>query len=285
MNILLTGKNGFVGKNLLRNKSFLSHNINSIDREHFQTPKYIEDIFKAKPFDYLIHLASSMTPNKDNAHISNDIENDIFNAIKLFDLAVKYRTKCIVFISSAGALGSFEANNVSIKSVYGLAKFFLENFLRLHSQNSDTKILNLRVSNLYGPEQIFKNNQGVIPNFYHHMCHDNTIDVWGSGDNKKDYLFIHDFIELINHILKKGPSSGSFDVGSGNQHSINEIINIFSNALKKKPTVNYLNPLASDHSNIDVDISAVSNEFNWKPSISLQEGIGIYIEWAKSHEK
>ena len=198
---------------------------------------------------------------------------------------MKNKTQCIVFISSAGALGSFKDNNFSIKSIYGLTKFFLENFLRLYSQNSDTKILNLRVSNLYGPEQIFKNNQGVIPNFYRHISQDNAVDVWGNGESKKDYLFIEDFIGLINHILKKGPSSGSFDVGSGNQYSINEIISIFSNALKKKPIVNYLNPLASDHSNIDLDISAVSNTFNWKPSVSLQEGIGLYIEWAKSHEK
>ena len=61
MNILLTGQNGFVGKNLLRDKGFSSHKITFIDREHFQKPKDIEDIFKDKPFDFLIHLASSMT--------------------------------------------------------------------------------------------------------------------------------------------------------------------------------------------------------------------------------
>ena len=284
MKILLTGKDGFIGKSLLKDKDFLSHDITAIDKEQSQLDD-LKNIFNNQKFNFLIHLASTMTPNKSNSNILDDLENDIFHAIKLFDLAIKKKTECIIFISSAGALGSYGDEKPSIKSVYALSKFFIENFLKLNYQNSDTKILNLRLSNLYGPEQIFKNNQGVIPNFYDHICSDRPIDVWGDGNSKKDYLFIEDFVNLMNRILRQGPSSGSFDVGSGISYSLNQIIDMFSDIFLKKINVNYIKQLASDHSDMAIDISSISNEFDWKPLVSLKEGIHFYSEWVKSHEK
>jgi len=284
MKILLTGKSGFIGKSLLKNNDFMLHDITAIDKEQSQLDK-LNHIFEDQKFNFLIHLASTMTPNKSNSHILDDLENDIFHAIKLFDFAIKNKTDCIIFISSAGALGSYRDSKPSIKSMYGLSKFFLENFLKLNAQNTDTKILNLRLSNLYGPEQIFKNNQGVIPNFYDHICSNQSIDVWGDGSSKKDYLFIEDFVNLMNRIIEQGPSSGSFDVGSGVSCSLNKIIDIFSEIFSKKINVNYMDQLASDRIDMTIDISATSKEFNWKPLVSLKEGIHFYTEWMKLHEK
>ena len=284
MKILLTGKNGFIGKSLLKNKDFLSHDITAVDRANSQLDK-LNLIFKNQKVNFLIHLASTTTPNKTNSHILDDLENDIFYAIKLFDLAIKNKTECIIFLSSAGALGSYRESMPSIKSIYGLNKFFLENFLKLNSQNTETRILNLRLSNLYGPEQIFKNNQGVIPNFYHHISSNQLINVWGDGSSKKDYLFIEDFINLMNRIIEQGPSSGSFDVGSGVSYSVNQIIDIFSDIFSKKINVNYMDQLASDLSDMSIDISVTSKEFNWKPLVGLKEGIHFYTEWVKSHGK
>ena len=88
----------------------------------------------------------------------------------------------------------------------------------------------LRLYQVYGPNQSINRLIPIVIS----SCIKNKKFKCSSGIQKRDFLYIDDFVNLINKlILTKKEIKGIFNVGSGNPKSVRDTIEIIQKKLKE----------------------------------------------------
>jgi len=146
------------------------------------------------------------------------------------------------------------------------------------------KIINLMPTNLYGPNDKFDlNNSHVIPGLirkFHEakINNSNTIQIWGTGKPKREFLHVEDLASAIEFLLNKEWSFELLNIGSGEEISIEDL-----SILIKKIT-NFNGEIEFDVSKPDgnprklLDSEKI-NSLGWNSKISLEEGIESTYGW------
>ena len=65
--------------------------------------------------------------------------------------------------------------------------------------------------------------QGVINIAMTKALRNETLQIWGDGNDKKDYIYVEDFVDILFQLLNKGISGQVINIGSGTLLSVNEI--------------------------------------------------------------
>jgi UDP-glucose 4-epimerase len=306
MKVLVTGGLGFIGTNLLKSllelgadivvldpfsqpSSFLESHVKYKNVSIEETAKII-DILSLGNFECLVHLVSAVPPAQSSKFISKEISDYVLSSINFFELAIKYGIKRIIFSSSAGALYTSskilatEEDKVNPKTFYGLNKLYIEQSLQILSHLYAIEYCNFRISNVYGPGQIFKNNQGVIANFCCNVKARHPIEVWGDGNNVKDYIYISDLTDLISKAVFSN-KSGTYNAGSGFSASLNDLVKLIGLACFEDPVVNYISSKKDDNLNFSIDSSLAMQTFDWLPKTQISDGIFKYIKWLNENAR
>ena len=140
----------------------------------------------------------------------------------------------------------------------------------------------IRPSNPFGARQNPFGIQGVISVFLGTILKNEPIQIWGSGDIIRDFLYIDDLEEAIYRSIIFNTSSSVFNIASGEGHSLNDLLNIMREVTGKEFTVNYSPERKYDVPEIYLDIDKAKNELNWSPQISLEVGIDYTWNFVKN---
>lgn len=202
MKVLVTGANGFVGKNLvvkLKEKSIdyatLSH-----------TAGTAEINTKVKDCDFLVHLAGVNRPENDAEFAAG---NRGFTE-KLCEAITATGAKAKVIYSS-----SIHADR---DSAYGISKREAEQALEQLSQTNGNQVLNIRLPNLFG-KWCRPNYNSVVATFCYNVANDLPISV-ADENIELTLCYIDDVVDHIVQLLESNPdfSTGSFNAVSPQYH-------------------------------------------------------------------
>lgn len=210
MKVLVTGANGFVGKNLtlaLNNlKSGLDKtrpNLNIEEVFCYDIDSSFSDLeYYAKNCDFVFNLAGVNRP-KDNSEF---MEGNFCFAEKLLQLLKKYNNLCPVMLSSsiqATLTGRYKG------SEYGLSKKAGEDLFFEYAKESGAKVLVYRFSNLFG-KWCKPNYNSVVATFCNNIALDLPITV-SDPSIELDLTYIDDLVfEMLNALEGKENSDGKF---------------------------------------------------------------------------
>ncbi len=248
--ILIIGGYGFLGKNILH---WIDHNFSNFEisilssirsassnNDKFKCVKeeffgdfgdnlFLRNVFLNNEYDYIFHLLTSTIPANSNSSIIRDIETNLVNTIRLLEI-ISSTKATLVFFSSGGAI--YGNGNSIVHSVgdnpnpissYGIVKNTIEQYISVFHNLYGLKYLNLRISNPYGYFHKSK-IQGVINVAINRALQNETIEIWGDGENIKDYIFAADIPPLIFSFLDRGLINRTLNLGSGQGSSINTIL-------------------------------------------------------------
>ena len=105
-----------------------------------------------------------------------------------------------------------------------------------------------------------------------------TVEVWGSGNVKREFLNVEDLSSAIYFLIKKNIKQDYINVGGGEHYSIKKIANI----LKKITNFNgkiIFNKKYPDGVKRRQLNSRIIKSLGWKPKISLNIGLKNYCEY------
>lgn len=187
MKILISGFNGFIGKNLVEALAkFENVKVLAFDKHNniSQLSEYTE---KCNTF---IHLAAVHRPSNINEY---KLVNHLLFA-KILKLLRKYKNNCpIIFTSSIQA----EQNNY-----YGKSKLAAEQELILHSQKMNSIISIYRLTNTFG-RYAKPNHHSVVANFCHNIVNNRPITIVDPEYNLFLY-YVDDVVDsLISNLFQK----------------------------------------------------------------------------------
>ncbi len=194
MKILVTGAEGFIGKNLiaeLRNRKY--DDILEYDRD---TDSSLLDGF-CKEANFVFHLAGVNRPKEQSEFM---VGNFGFT-LDLLDSLKKHNNTCPVMISS-----SVQAE---LDNPYGESKKAGENLLFSYGEKTGGKVLVYRFPNVFG-KWCKPNYNSVVATFCHNIAHDIPIQI-NDPSVVLNLVYIDDVVsELVNALEEKENRIGSF---------------------------------------------------------------------------
>lgn len=297
MNMLVLGGGGFIGSHLVRafkgqyNVSVLERRPNTSREQKDVTYIYgdfgQEDILKEslEGIDIVLHLISTTVPKTADADPVFDLNSNLMNTIGLLKLLPHTRVKKLVYFSSGGTVYG-EPKTSLVKEdhprepigSYGIVKGAIEDYVRFYASKSTYDYLIVRPSNPYGPGQISYGLQGVIPILFDAIINDKIFQLWGGGDQVRDYVFIDDLTEAVLRLVTSS-CSGVYNVGSGQGHDVKQLIEAVESSMEKELQTQ---EVAINHNAIKrfvLSIDKLKTDTGWQPQVSLKEGLEKYYTW------
>lgn len=269
-NILVTGGFGFIGSNLtldlIKHDSHVTildnlatgslenigpnHKIKFYKRSIFDS---LIDIFDQNDFDCVIHLAALGSVPRSISTPVETFESNVYGTVNLLE-QVRRKKIPIVFASSSSIYGNskepvkHEGLVASPISPYGASKLSGECLIHSYSSVYNFRSISLRFFNVFGPRQ---NPAGeyaaVIPKFIYKILKNETLEIYGSGNQSRDFTFVKDVTRNIQLILDEDKFiNGVANLCYGNSISLNYLIECISELLRKKPKIKFLKPRKGD---------------------------------------
>lgn len=206
MKIFITGAQGFIGKELVRQcekkgmEVFAVDLVKSSKPNHYQADTRRKDIANLIPeeADAIIHL-SGLTRDPDCKDRAYDcFDANVMATLNLVDAAHKRKVKQFIFASSEWVYSPFKKDEIknedsfidiaSLKSEYALSKLVSETNLQQKYQHGFCPVCILRFGIVYGPR---KDNWSAVESLFNDVRTKDTIRV-GSLETARRFIHLRD---------------------------------------------------------------------------------------------
>ena len=292
MKILIMGSEGFVGKNLVKGLSE-KHDIYTSDQLDSANQNYSKcDITNydsvekvVRNVDAVIHLAAHSLVSSLDGSITNAKVN-IIGLLNLLESCRKNSIHKVIFTSASSLVGepkSFHVNEnhpPKPKTAYGITKLTSEHYLHLYHELYDIDYTVFRFFNIYGPFQ----KNGLIPSIFNKIRNNESITIFGKGDQIRDYVYIEDVLPFFEQAASsKIGQNKILNMGTGNGTTILEIVKNISEILKIEPQIEYQPIRPGEIGNFVADTTLLHEIFGKIPSTDVKIGLNKTIDWLKNN--
>jgi UDP-glucose 4-epimerase len=308
MKVVVTGCAGFIGSNLTEELLRRNYKVIGIDcfTNYYSIKlkrRNLQNLLKSKNFkflrldlvntnlkkflkhvDYVFHLAAQPGVRASwGKNFEIYVKNNIIATQRLLEQCVDLNLKKIVFASSSSVYGDVPIpmkENSVLKPIspYGVTKLAAENLCYLHWKNYRLPIVCLRYFTVYGKNQ---RPDMAIAKFTSRILNGERIQVFGNGEQTRDFTFISDAVEATILSAEKNVKGEIINIGSGKRISVNRIIKLLEKEIGKKASAEYIEMQKGDMKHTLADISKAKKLLGWKPKINIEDGIKMYVEWYK----
>ncbi len=293
---LVTGGAGFIGAALAKRLLDEGHDVIVIDNlstgyessvPHgalfFKSDCSDETVYKKLPnvrLDAIFHIAGQSSGEISFTNPLADIQSNTLSTLCLLDYARKVDCKHFVYASSMSVYGIktdhpvCEHEHCEPESFYGVGKLASENYLRLYNRYG-ISCKSLRLFNTYGPGQNFKNlKQGMVSIFLAQMLEHGYINVKGSPDRYRDFIYIDDVVDAFLQSIKIIDNKAQvINVGTGVKTTVKDVVETLKNFSNKGIPVEYAGSTEGDVHGIYADVTKMKKFLNVKRYVPIKEGI------------
>lgn len=207
MRALLTGGTGFVGQNLKRHLLARGWAVENISRtptssatvppgkvsppDHTNSRAAIDLVMKSFQPDVVIHLATLFIAEHKSTDIPTLIESNITFGTQVVDSMAQHRVLNLV---NAGTLWQYyEGHRETPACLYAATKTAFESILRFYSSAHDLRVLNLMLSDTYGPKDP---RQKLLPKLISLAGTSEKIQL-SAGEQTVAWTYISDVVEAF----------------------------------------------------------------------------------------
>lgn len=279
--ILITGANGFIGKNFIEHYNE-AYEIIQVTRDSKFDILDLDTLLDIDEVETVLHFAAkTFVPDSfDNPY--DFYSFNISSSLNIAEFCRLKKVKKVIYLNSytygsPKYLPIDENHPESFHSPYNKSKYIAEQLLFQYLEDI-SDVVSLRLFNIYGK---YQNDNFLIPTILKQIS-SKAITVKDLKP-KRDYLYIKDLSELLNTIINKNHTHGIFNVGSGRSSSVEEILNTIKDVLNSDLNIISEN-ITRKNEVMDcvADIKKIENEFSWSPKYSLEDGIIDYLNEVKN---
>ena len=313
--ILICGATGFIGRNCV-NHFAAQENIQVYalynQKMPYETPDAVNKVIWRKgnllnqddcisalqDIDIVIQAAATTSGAKDivNKPYIHVTDNAVMNSL-LLRQSMEQEIKHFIFLSCTVMYQSSEnpikesdwdQNNELYRSYFGVGntKIYIEKMLDFYSRVSQMKTTAIRHSNIYGPYDKFDLNRSHFlgATISKVMQATESITMWGTGEEKRDLLYIDDLMSFINLVITKQTESFKlYNCGLGIAHSVKSIVDLVVSTSEKQLEINQDLSKPTIKTSLALDCTLAKNDLGWVPKVNLSEGIKKTLEWWKEN--
>ena len=310
MKLLVTGGLGFIGSNFIQymltkcneiqitNLDKLSVGSNPSNLKNIETDKRYQffkgDITDRKLVNNLISKVDIIVNIAAETHVDRSIakpwpflRSNTIGAVSLFEAAKKHE-KRILHVSTDEIYGdilegSFKENDkLKPSSPYSASKAAADLFALAYHRTYNLNIVIARCTNNYGPYQY---PEKLIPKTIIRATLNLPIPIYGKGTNIRDWIYVQDFCEALELLLKKGRSGEIYNISANNELQNMDVVKTILKIMNKPMNlITFVEDRPGHDIRYSLDSSKIRTELNWKPKHNFEEALKQTVDWYINNE-
>jgi nucleoside-diphosphate-sugar epimerase len=282
MRILVTGANGFLGKQLTKRfqeKGYQTVSPREINPKFDVRNKEHVRQLENQEFDCVLHLAAKTAIDISYSDPELYYEVNVLGTLRMLEFARKKKAR-FVYPSSAAVYGPqevmpiSETNYAHPRNPYGMSKLLAERLAENYAQSFGVKVVALRLFNTYGSGH---NPNFIIPKIIKGVKEGKMVFKYGTS-SKRDFVFIKDVLLAFEKAVEfdqfeKVPFE-AFNIGTGVSHSIQELFEIVCNEINSNPETEIHE--TKQKGGVDesrANVQKARDKLKFEAKYSLQDGI------------
>ena len=134
-----------------------------------------------------------------------------------------------------------------------------------------------RCSNNYGPYQF---PEKLIPLTIMKALNNEKIPVYGTGENVRDWIHVHDHNVGVDLIVRNGKVGEVYNLGGHSErHNIDIVKTILKQMGKSEDLITFVEDRKGHDLRYAIDSSKVEKELGWELTYTFEDGIKETIDW------
>ena len=176
-----------------------------------------------------------------------------------------------------------EDTPIHTSSPYSAAKASADLLVLAYARTFHLPVSITRCSNNYGP---FHFPEKLIPLMISRALADESLPVYGTGENIRDWLYVEDHCAAIDLVMRQGREGEVYNVGGHNERTNLEVVKTILRELgKPESLITYVKDRPGHDRRYAIDPTKIHSELGWLPRTPFDEGIKRTIRWYLDNEK
>jgi dTDP-glucose 4,6-dehydratase len=313
MKVLVTGGAGFIGSNFVKyflqeHPSFKVVNLDKLtyagnldnlsDVENNPNYKFIRGDICDKNlvekllqdgFDAIINFAAETHVDRSLYNPEVFVETNIKGTQNLMDLALKFKIKKFVQISTDEVYGSKENGHFTEESPllpnnpYSASKAGADLLVRSYVKTFKLPAVITRSSNNFGPYQF---PEKFIPLFISNAMSDQNLPLYGDGLYIRDWLFVEDNCSAIDLVLQKGEIGEIYNISANSEKTNLDMAHLILDKLGKPYSlIQHVKDRPAHDRRYALDSAKIRNKLDWNPKYSFEKALEKTVEWYQENQE
>ena len=261
----------------------------------------MDRLFAEHRFDRVCHLAAQAGVRYSLENPRAYIQANVVGFLNVLEGCRTTGTGHLVFASSSSVYGlsrsmpfSEHGHTDHPVSLYAASKKADEMMAHSYAHLYGIPATGLRFFTVYGP---WGRPDMAYYKFARAIVVGTPIDLFNSGEMKRDFTYVDDVVEGITRVLDrpaspdpawnpKDPDAASssapyriYNIGSNRGEPLAHLISALERGLGRKAEFRSLPMQPGDVAATEADPSLLERDFGWKPSTTLDEGVARFVEW------
>ncbi len=191
---------------------------------------------------------------------------------------------------SLGDEGAFsEETPYDPRSPYSASKAASDHFARAYYHTYGLPVVISTCSNNYGPYQF---PEKLIPLVLVRALDEESIPIYGTGENVRDWLYVEDHCNAIEAILHRGRVGQTYAIGGDTERTNLEVVELLLDLLDRsldrapgssRELITFVKDRPGHDYRYAMDFSKLRRELGWEPRHDLENGLASTVEWYLGH--
>lgn len=177
----------------------------------------------------------------------------------------------------------YEDTPIHTSSPYSASKAAADLLVLAYHRTFQLPVSITRCSNNYGPYHF---PEKLIPLMISRALADETLPVYGKGENIRDWLYVEDHCAAIDLVMRdKGSVGEVYNIGGHNEKTNLEVVKTILRHLEKpEALIRFVTDRPGHDMRYAIDPTKIHNRLGWLPKTSFDDGIEKTIQWYLDHE-
>lgn len=311
-NIIVTGGAGFIGSNFVRYIKNENIKITILDKiTYASTEETIKDLlddnvkfykvdisnkeelnkYITKDNDLIVHFAAESFNDNSLKNTRDFINSNIIGTYNLIELACLYNIR-FHHISTDEVYGDFplesnekftEKTQYNPSSPYSSTKASADLLVKAWVRSFNLQATISNCSNNYGP---YQNPEKFIPRQISNILKGKKPELYGNGENIRDWIYVLDHCKAIDLIIDKGVIGETYLIGVDNERSNKEVLfKILKNMNKPNDYYKFIEDRPGHDLRYGINSSKLIENLDFKPDyIDFDLALKETIKWYENNK-
>ncbi len=240
--------------------------------------------------DLIFHQAALVSVPRSIEEPELNQRSNVMGTFNVFEAARQAGIKRVVFASSAAVYGNLpgppkrETDPVQLLTPYAAAKFMSEALAESYNTAYGMEIIGLRYMNVFGPRQDPTSPySGVLSIFCQAAIAGRGVTIFGDGEQTRDFVYVTDVVQANLRAAAVStaqlPSRPVFNVGRGQQTSLNQIVDMLSEMGERPLPKTYASARTGDIKHSVADIGLAREILGLGVETAVVDGLQATLNW------
>jgi UDP-glucuronate 4-epimerase len=267
----------------------------------------LQEIFKNEEPNIVINLAAQAGVRYSLTNPHTYIDANVKGFMNILECCRHYQIEHLIYASSSSVYGANKKQPFNVHdsvnhplSIYAATKKANELMAHTYSSLYQLSTTGLRFFTVYGPwgrpdMALFKFTKAII--------NGESIDVYNYGNMMRDFTFVDDIVESISRLveipanenkawngIEPDPATSFapykiYNIGNSKPVKLMDFVEAIERKLNKKAIKNYMELQPGDVPETYANVDDLYRDINFKPQVSVDEGVGQFIDWYVNYYK